>query len=105
MNLVADIIQEELERLERMLQAKLIEFSQLPKGAIRKRRIGNQDFLYRVYREGAKVRSDYLCSANDAEKYAMYIQEGEKKASLKQQIRELRNETSKLRRGLGKFSN
>lgn len=105
MSLVVDIIQEELERLERMLQTKLSEFSQLPKGSIRKRKIGKQHFLYRVYRDGEKVHSDYLCSANDAEKYATFIKEGEKKGALKQQIKEIKDETLKLRRGLGKFGN
>ena len=104
MSLVADIIQEELERLERMLQAKYSELSLFPKGSIRRRKIGKQEFLYRVHRDGAKVHTDYLCSMNDSEKYAQFIKEGEQKLALKRQIKEIKRETEKMRRGLGKFS-
>ena len=100
MNLVNDIIQEEKERLEKLLRVKESSFSKIPKGALRQRKIKNNVFLYRVFREGGKVHSEYLCSVNDIKKSSAYLEEEKKRIALKAEIRELKLEIEKLGRKL-----
>jgi len=101
MNLVNDIIQEEKERLEKILRVKESSFYKIPKGALRQRKIRNNVFFYRVFREGGKVYSEYLCSANDVKKSSAYLEEEKKRIALKADIRELKLEIEKLRKKLG----
>jgi hypothetical protein len=101
MNLVNDIIQEEKERLEKLLRVKEVSFLKIPKGSLRQRKIKNNMFFYRVFREGGKVHSEYLCSVNDIKKSSTYLEEEKRRITLKAEIRELKLEIDKLRKKLG----
>ena len=57
---IKGVLEEELERNERMTRRYKQELEKLPKGSIVKRKIGNQEYYYLSYREKTKVIAEYI---------------------------------------------
>lgn len=94
---IKGVLEEELERNERMTKRYQIELRNLPKGSIVKRKIGNQEYYYLSYREKKKVIAKYIGKAEsvdvaelqaklDKRKYIMGVLK-----SLKQEEKEIKS--------------
>lgn len=86
MGVVIDVIQEEADRLSSLIKLYDAKIAELPKGSISEKARGNQLYCYLAYREGSRVRFDYLGPKNS-----------QKDLQLRSQI-EQRRKYEKLRR-------
>ena len=66
-NIIKDSLKEELDRNRRAQHAYLAEHSQLPRGSVTNRKRGDRTYTYLKYREGDKVRTDYVGIAEQVE--------------------------------------
>lgn len=102
MTIVADILEEEAERLKSLLKNREDKLSAYPNGSIRIRNIQGHKYLYRVYRISTKVVSKYLCKIENplAEKY---LKENAVRKELKNSIKEIRQDLYLIGKSLGKI--
>lgn len=63
--LVRSVFEDEFERNKRLVSRYEKEIERLPKGAVFKRKIGNQEYYYLNYRNGKKVVSKFLGNVVD----------------------------------------
>jgi len=85
-----DIIEEEKERLERLLVFYSSEIVKLPKGHISKKKIKGNVYCYRSYRDGTTVKTIYIGKENSDE--VKELSEGIKE---RQKLQELSRRTKK----------
>lgn len=69
----------------RLSQAMQEELAGLPKGSIRERKINNRSYYYLNYRDGNKIKSDYVAAADLEHLQAQLARRNELKAALKEQ--------------------
>lgn len=98
-DVVKAVFQDELERNQRLLLRYEKELEILPKGAIFKRKIGNQEYLYLNYREGKKVISKFLGKIEDFNSDELQTQLNKRK-EYKQLIKKLKLEQKELLKAL-----
>lgn len=60
MAIIKNVLEEELERLEKMQKVYEEKITSLPKGVIRIKLIQNKCYPYLMFREGSKVKTKYL---------------------------------------------
>lgn len=60
MLVIQGVLQEELERQQRMLKAYLAKLEVLPKGNIVRKKINGRNYAYLQFRSGRKVVSQYI---------------------------------------------
>ena len=97
------ILKEELDRLER-LQAKYSAMLEaLPKGALRKKKIGQKIYFYLVSRKGDRVVTKYLCQG-DSPKAKSFEEQDAKRRDLKSKVKDVKEDIAEIRRSLGKFA-
>ena len=96
MSILDGIMQEEYDRLNRIINKIEIEIEQLPKGYISEKRINQILYYYLQFRENGKVKSVYLKS-NEVEAYRMLIA---RRNELLQNLKEMRADLVKLERVL-----
>ncbi len=98
-DVIKAVFQDELERNQRLLLRYEKELEILPKGAIFKRKIGNQEYLYLNYREGKKVISKFLGKIEDFNSDEFQTQLNKRK-EYKQLIKKLKLEQKELLKAL-----
>lgn len=98
MSVLEDILEEEYERSARLIRLMEEEIASLPKGSVRTRRIGSRDYYYLNYREGDKVRSDYIQMSAVEEVRGKIARRKELQAALKEQ----RTSQRQIERALGR---
>ena len=98
-DVIKAVFQDELERNQRLLLRYEKELEILPKGAIFKRKIGNQEYLYLNYREGKKVISKFLGKIEDFNSDELQTQLNKRK-EYKQLIKKLKLEQKELLKAL-----
>lgn len=98
-DVVKAVLQDELERNQRLLLRYKKELELLPKGSIFKRKIGNQEYLYLNYREGKKVVSKFLGKIEEFNSDELQIQLNKRKEYI-QLIKRLELEQKELLRAL-----
>ena len=54
------VLQEQLDRLKSMEQAYQEKLASLPRGSIREKMVNGRSYYYLMYREGTKVKTQYL---------------------------------------------
>lgn len=67
MAIIKSILEEELERYKEMEKSYLVKIESLPNGSLRKKRVGNKEYYYLKYRDGNKIKTDYLKINNTTE--------------------------------------
>jgi hypothetical protein len=60
MDVIKDMLREELENSLRIKERYLEELENIPKGCLRTKVIHGHEYLYRVYRQGYKVKIAYV---------------------------------------------
>lgn len=85
MSILENVLEEEYSRSLRLSQAMENELASLPKGSIRERKIGEREYYYLNYREGDKVKSDYIQADAVDELNKKIDRRRELKAALKEQ--------------------
>ena len=97
MSILMEVLQEELDRLDRQQVAYKSHLRELPRGYISKKKIRGKESYYLQYREGAKIVSKWIPAAN--------LQEVEKQVDqrkmLEASLRRVKEDQKKLRRALG----
>ena len=96
MSILMEILQEELDRLERQEAAYSADLQELPKGYISKKNIRGKESYYLQYRDGQKIRSQYV-SAKDLPELEEQIRRGKR---LKESLRRVKDDQKKLRKVL-----
>lgn len=100
MSTLIDIIEDEKERLQKLLKYYRNEISQLPRGYISKKKIHGHIYCYRSFRDGHTVKTVYL-GAEDSEtvkETKEKIQERKKLESLLKRTKENLDEAKRALR-------
>ncbi|MZP31208.1 hypothetical protein GTO91_15985 [Heliobacterium undosum] len=98
MSIIKGVLIEERERLIEMEKMIKKRIEQLPKGSIRIRKLGKKEYRYFVYREGSKVKNQYLkLSDDEVEELQMKIAERKR---LEQTLKSIQEDFRIIRRAL-----
>lgn len=98
MTILSEILREEYGRSLRLSRHMEAELEALPKGSVRVRLIRGHEYYYLTYRDGAKVKSDYVPATKLADVRAAIARRKELEAALKDQGRS----RAQIERALGK---
>lgn len=96
MSVLDGIMQEEYDRLNRVINKIEIEIEHLPKGYISEKRINQRLYYYLQYRENGKVKSIYL-KGDEVEAYRKLIA---RRNELLQNLKAMQADRAKLERVL-----
>lgn len=96
MSILMEVLQEELDRLERQQAVYERDLQALPKGYISKKKIAGKEYCYLQHREGDKVISQYI-SAEDLPKIEVQVK---RRKQLEASLRRVREDQKKLRKVL-----
>ena len=102
MSIVSGILKEELNRLENLRSKYSANLASLPKGALRKRKIGQKVYLYLIARKGDHVVTDYLCQEGSPEA-ARFEEQDAKRREFKLKMKKVKEDIAEIRRSLGKL--
>jgi len=97
MSILMEVLEEELERLDRQEAAYERELQELPKGYISKKIIQGKEYYYLQRKEGGKVVSKYI----SAESFPAVDAQVKKRKQLDASLRRVRADQKKLRKALG----
>ena len=97
MSILMEVLEEELDRLNRQEIVYKRDLQELPKGYISKKRIKGREYCYLQRREGGKVLSHYI----SAEDLPMMEAQIVKRKRLEEAIRRVKEDRAKLRKVLG----
>ena len=101
MSVLEDVLEEEYARSSRLLDLMEQEIGLLPKGSIRMRNIKGHEYCYLNYRDGDRVKSDYVPTAEVDELRAKI----ERRRALAAAIREQKRSQKQIIRALGRVPN
>lgn len=99
MNSLVGVLKEEEERLHAAKKSYEREIARLPKGSVQIKEIKEISYAYLVYRDGAKVVSEYVGRPSDAEVKALKAQI-EDRRRLQEGLREVVKNQGRVRRML-----
>lgn len=103
MSIVNGILKEELERLERLQSKYSAMLDALPKGSLRKKKIGQKIYFYLISRNGEQVVTKYLCQS-DSPKAKSFEEQDAKRRNLKSKVKSVKEDIAEIRRSLGKLA-
>lgn len=97
MSILMEVLQEELDRLNRQQSVYEADLQELPKGYISKKNIRGKESYYLQHREGNKIVSKYISADELPEVEALVKRRKQLEASL----RRVKQDQKKLRKVLG----
>ncbi len=97
--MVKGVLREELEHAKRAKQRYEEGLDELPRGSLQKKKINDKAYYYIAYRNGNKVKFDYLGKLSDAD-IKSYREKIEKRKRYKKLIKDLDKEIKYLGRVL-----
>lgn len=97
MSILMEVLQEEMDRLNRQQLAYEADMQELPKGYISKKNIRGKESYYLQHREGSKIISKYISSEDLPDIEASVKRRKQLEASL----RRVKQDQKKLRKALG----
>lgn len=97
MSVLDEVLIEEYKRASRVVAVLEKELAELPRGSVRTKRIGHNNYYYLQYREGSKVRSRYIPKEKLEDVRQMVARRKENEAAIKEQRASLR----KIEKALG----
>ena len=98
MSVFEEVLEEEFGRSVRLSDHMQAELELLPKGSVRSRKIKGREYYYLNYREGDKVKSDYV-PASDIDDVRRKI---ERRKELKAALKEQERTRQQIERALGR---
>ncbi len=98
MSVLEEVLEEEYGRSVRLSGHLQAELESLPKGSVRSRKIKGREYYYLNYREGDKVKSDYV-PASDVDDVRQKI---ERRKELKAALKEQERTRQQIERALGR---
>lgn len=98
MSVLEGILEEEYERAKRLSKQLSEEIDSLPKGSLRAKKIGNHEYYYLNYREGNRVKSDYIPAGQVNELQEKIARRKELKEAFKEQQKSIKQ----IQRALGR---
>jgi len=96
MSILMEILQEELDRLNRQQLAYEADLQELPKGYISKKNIRGRESFYLQHRDANKIVSKYI-SAKDLPEIEVQIQ---RRKQLEASLKRCKEDQKKLRKAL-----
>ncbi|MCD4784103.1 MAG: hypothetical protein K8T10_09805 [Candidatus Eremiobacteraeota bacterium] len=99
MDLIKSVLQEELESSLETQKYYQKEISKLPRGSLSKKKTGGKAYYYLSYKEGSKVKTDYLGKLSD-EKIKDYQDRINKRRHYQSQLRKVTKKIKYLRKVL-----
>ncbi len=97
MSAIQETVKEELENTLKTRQRYREELDTLPKGCLRRRMVQGQEYFYRVFREGAKVKYVYLGKLSE-EQFNVHNESRLKRKAYKEAIKKLNQHIDYLKR-------
>ena len=97
MSVVNGILKEELNRLERLQAKYSAMLDALPKGALRKKKIGQKIYFYLVSRKGDQIVTEYLCQGDSPEAKSFEEQDA-KRRDIKSKFKSVKEDIAKIRK-------
>ncbi len=92
MGYIISLISDEAKRIKALKEKYVQQLSSLPKGTLRKRRRGNNDYYYLSFRDGEKIITDYV---GKDDKKISEIKEGlDRRKHIEDILRQLERELS-----------
>jgi hypothetical protein len=83
MDVIKDMLREELDNSLRIRERYIEELDKIPKGCLRTKVISGHEYLYRVYRQGYKVKVSYVGKPS-----AAHIEKHQKNLELRKTYKE-----------------
>jgi len=99
--IVKSVLQEELKRVKSLKRRYEEKMADLPPGYLLRRGSSGQEYFYLSYREGDKIKQDYLGKLSE-DKIKKYKKQMKLKKQLRQQIKEARQNICYLEKLLKK---
>lgn len=96
MSILMSVLEEELDRLDRQEAVYQAELQDLPKGYISKKNIRGKESYYLQYRDGAKIKSQYVSSAD----LPALEEQIRRRKQLEASLRRVKEDRKKLRKVL-----
>lgn len=96
MSVLDEVLEEEYSRLVRMKDRMQVEYSELPKGYISRKKINGYECYYLQYRDGSKIVSHYIKPDEFEDLQAAII----KRKSLKESLKNIDTEMKKIERAM-----
>ena len=97
MSILMEVLQEELDRLDRQQAAYELHLQELPKGYISKKNIRGKESYYLQYRDGSKIVSKWI-PADDLQKVEKRVMQ---RRMVEASLRRVKEDRKKLRKALG----
>ena len=97
MSIIKHIVEEELERLEKLSAKYKAEIKNLPKGSISKKSRHGRFYVYLAYRENKKIRFKYIGKESSEEAKALE-QKIQKRKKYENLLKQLENDLKEVRR-------
>lgn len=99
MAMVFDVLEEEKQRLLSLEAKYRKQLSELPKGAVSRKRRGNREYLYLAYRESGKVKFEYVGPVDSEGAQEVEVQVRRRK-NLEQKLSQVEEYLANVERGL-----
>jgi hypothetical protein len=96
MSILKQVLIEELERNNHFIDSAEKEISQLPIGYISKKNINNKTYFYYQWREGEKIKSEYI-KKKDVQNLDKKIK---RRKELEEAVLKAKNENKRIERAL-----
>ena len=97
-NIIKETLQEELDRSERSCRAYELELEKLPRGSVTVRVRGTKAYCYLKYREGSRIFTKYVGSAEAVE--SDLRKKVERRKEIEAVIKRLKRERAFIRKAL-----
>lgn len=97
--MVFDILEEERNRLNELKERYRGQISALPKGSLSRKRRWKREYVYLVYREGDKIKFDYVGPV-DSEAVQELAERIRQRKELENKLRQVEKNLKDVERGL-----
>jgi len=97
MDLIKNVLQEELESSIESQKYYKEEIDKLPRGSLSKKKMDNRAYYYLAYRDGSKVKTDYLGKLSD-EEVKDYTDKIDRRRHYQRQLRKVNKKIKYLRK-------
>lgn len=99
MDMVKNVLIEELESSMKVQERYLKAIAEFPKGSLSKKKINGKEYYYLLYRDGSRVKTDYLGKSSD-DKVKDYRDKIARRKRYERLLKEVRQKIDYLQRAI-----